>query len=61
MPKRHEPAVFSEPGYTSLGDPYKDPFKAKQIYDKERELAIKNPNCFKPNDKVKTMYAPALP
>ncbi|CAD8051377.1 unnamed protein product [Paramecium primaurelia] len=44
LQKKHEPALFSEPGYTTLNDPYKDSFKAKQIYDKEKELAIKNPN-----------------
>ncbi|CAK91464.1 unnamed protein product (macronuclear) [Paramecium tetraurelia] len=55
LQKKHEPVLFSEPGYTTLNDPYKDQFKAKQIYDKERELAIKNPNSFKPNDHQKSV------
>ncbi|CAD8062583.1 unnamed protein product [Paramecium sonneborni] len=55
LQKKHEPVLFLEPGYTTLNDPYKDQFKAKQIYDKERELAIKNPNSFKPNDHVKSV------
>ncbi|CAD8051375.1 unnamed protein product [Paramecium primaurelia] len=55
LQKKHEPALFSEPGYTTLNDPYKDSFKAKQIYDKEKELAIKNPNSFKPNDHQKSV------
>ncbi|CAD8109224.1 unnamed protein product [Paramecium primaurelia] len=53
--KKHEPALFQEPGYTTLNDPYKDQFKAKQIYYKERELVIKNQNCFNPNDQIKSI------
>ncbi|KAM3143331.1 hypothetical protein pb186bvf_004663 [Paramecium bursaria] len=55
LQKNHEPALFQDPGYISLGDPFKESFKAKQIYDKERELAIKNAQPFKPNDKVKSI------
>jgi hypothetical protein len=29
-----QPELFSKLGSTNLGDPYKDPFRAKQLYDK---------------------------
>lgn len=40
-------------GYTSLGDPYKDQFRAQQLYNKEKtDLAMHN-NAFKAGGKQK--------
>ena len=36
MQQKVGPELFSKPGSTNIGDPYKDPFRAKQLYDKEK-------------------------
>lgn len=39
----------------SINDPYIDKFKPKQIYDKQRNIAIPHQQQFKPTDCYKTV------
>ena len=46
MQQKVGPELFSKLSSTNLGDPYKDPFRAKQLYLKEKnELSI-HPQAF---------------
>jgi hypothetical protein len=41
MQQKVGPELFSRMGYTNLGDPYKDQFRAQQLYNKEKtDLSI---------------------
>ena len=51
-----QPALFSRLGSTNLGDPYKDTFRAKQLYEKEKNDLIPHGKSFIPTQNRKTMY-----
>jgi hypothetical protein len=51
-----QPELFSRMGSTNLGDPYKDSFRAKQLYDKEKNDMISHGQPFVPSYNRKTMY-----
>lgn len=43
MQQKVGPELFTKPGSTNLNDPYKDPFRANQLYIKEKgDLSIHN-------------------
>ena len=46
MQQKVGPELFSKPGSTNLNDPYKDPFRAKQLYVKEKTDLSIHPHAF---------------
>ena len=36
MQQKVGPELFSKPTSNNIGDPYKDPFRAQQLYNKEK-------------------------
>lgn len=40
------PELFSKMGFTTLGDPYKDQFRAQQLYNKEKHDLSIHPGAF---------------
>ncbi|EAR88890.2 hypothetical protein TTHERM_00264850 (macronuclear) [Tetrahymena thermophila SB210] len=50
-----EPSLFQVPSSILQGDPYKDPYRTKQITDQQRVASIPHVQPFKPTDVKKTM------
>lgn len=46
MQQKVGPELFSKLSSTNLGDPYKDPFRANQLYIKEKTDLSMHPTAF---------------
>lgn len=50
-----DPSLFSNGPYISIGDPYKEGFKIRQMHDLERNMNNPHPDPFKPTDQKKKL------
>lgn len=53
MQQKVGPELFSKLGYTSIGDSYKDQFRAQQLYNKEKNDLSIHDGAFKAGGKQK--------
>ena len=56
MQQKVGPELFSKLTSTNIGDPYKDRFRDKQLYDKEKYDMNIHSGAFRPGGKQKLVY-----
>lgn len=54
---RVQPELFSRLGSTNIGDPYKDKYKEKQLYELDKNNLNPHGRSFVPSNNGKKMYA----
>lgn len=56
MKDRVQPELFSRLGSTNIGDPYKDKYKEKQLYELDKNNLNPHGRAFVPSNNGKKMY-----
>lgn len=56
MKDRVQPELFSRLGSTNIGDPYKDKYKEKQLYEVDKNNLNPHGRAFVPSHNGKKMY-----